>query len=135
MVQLLRAIDYLHSNWIIHRRDLKMSNLLYTNKGQLKLADFGLARVYGDPPRPLTPKVVTLWYRCPELLLGAEIYTTAVDNWAAGCILGELLLGRPIMDGRNEADQLQKMFALLGAPTPRIWPALPRLPHVRSGRV
>eukprot|EP01116_Phalansterium_solitarium_P015799 TRINITY_DN3527_c0_g1_i7.p1 TRINITY_DN3527_c0_g1~~TRINITY_DN3527_c0_g1_i7.p1 ORF type:complete len:194 (-),score=89.36 TRINITY_DN3527_c0_g1_i7:516-1097(-) len=80
LLQLLHAIAYLHDNWIIHR-DLKLSNLLFNNRGQLKLADFGLARVFGYPLRNMTPKVVTLWYRPPELLMGAETYTTAVDMW------------------------------------------------------
>ena len=81
-----------------------MSNLLYNSKGQLKLADFGLARLYGSPAKPLTPKVVTLWYRAPELLLGADIYGPEVDLWAAGCILGELVVHAPLMPGKDEVD-------------------------------
>ncbi|CAM9403977.1 unnamed protein product [Discosporangium mesarthrocarpum] len=134
MLQLLSAMEYLHDHWIIHR-DIKMSNLLYNNKGQLKLADFGLARTYGHSPQEMTPKVVTLWYRCPELLLGASSYSPLVDVWATGCILGELLLGKPLMPGKSDLDQLNKIFKVLGAPSELIWPALPNMPHVRCGKV
>jgi len=67
--QLLEGVKYLHDNWVIHR-DLKTSNILYNNKGDLKICDFGLARQYGSPLRPYAHMVVTLWYRAPELLLG-----------------------------------------------------------------
>ena len=69
MQQLLSGMHYLHENWVLHR-DLKTSNILYSNKGELKICDFGLARQYGSPLRPYTHNVVTLWYRAPELLLG-----------------------------------------------------------------
>ena len=114
MVQLLQAVKYLHDNWMIHR-DLKMSNLLYNSKGQLKLADFGLARFYGSPRKPMTPKVVTLWYRAPELLLGNDTYGPEVDLWAAGCILGEWIDQKPLMPGKDEADQIDHIFRLLGS--------------------
>jgi serine/threonine protein kinase len=141
MVQLLEAIRFLHSNYVLHR-DLKLSNLLYNHRGELKVADFGLARRVGaeyiarggggrirdgtrncthvsfaeqpnSPPCCLTPKVVSLWYRPPELLLGAQYYDSGVDLWGCGCIMGELLRGKPIMDGKNELDQLQKMVRRL----------------------
>ena len=108
LLQLASAIDYLHSNWILHR-DLKTSNLLMNNRGQMKVADFGMARYYGDPPPKLTQLVVTLWYRAPELLLGAERYGAEIDIWSIGCIFGELLAKNPLLQGKNEVDQLSKV--------------------------
>ncbi|KAI8917860.1 cyclin-dependent kinase 10 [Powellomyces hirtus] len=131
MIQLLDGLAYLHDNYIIHR-DLKMTNLLLTSAGVLKIADFGLARTFSLPPTPMTPKVVTLWYRAPELLLGEKTYTTAIDMWSVGCILGELLLCRPLLPGKSERHQLVLTTQLLGTPTPRIWPALPTLPHASA---
>ena len=108
LLQLVSAMEYLHSNWILHR-DLKTSNLLMNNRGQMKVADFGMARYYGDPPPKLTQLVVTLWYRAPELLLGAEKYGTEIDLWSVGCIFGELLTKNPLLQGKNEVDQLSKV--------------------------
>ncbi|KAL8823627.1 MAG: hypothetical protein Q9191_005692, partial [Dirinaria sp. TL-2023a] len=108
LLQLTSAVQYLHDNWILHR-DLKTSNLLMNNRGQIKVADFGMARYFGDPPPPkLTQLVVTLWYRGPELLLSAEKYGTEVDIWSVGCIFGELLAKEPLFQGKNEVDQLSK---------------------------
>lgn len=113
LLQLTSAVEHLHSNWILHR-DLKTSNILMNNRGQIKIADFGMARYYGDPPPKLTQLVVTLWYRSPELLLGAEKYDAKVDMWSVGCIFGELLTKEPLMQGKNEVDQLSKVnFGLL----------------------
>lgn len=109
MIQILSAVRHLHDMYIIHR-DLKMSNLLYNRFGLTKVADFGLAREFGQPPNPMTPKVVTLWYRAPEVLLGCDKYTTAIDLWACGCIFGELLLHEPLFPGRSEMEQLRLIY-------------------------
>lgn len=102
--QLLHGLDHCHSRGVLHR-DIKGSNLLIDNSGILKIADFGLASFF-DPhqTQPLTSRVVTLWYRPPELLLGATRYGAAVDLWSSGCILAELYAGKPIMPGRTEVD-------------------------------
>jgi len=111
----------MHQNWIFHR-DLKTSNLLYSNDGILKICDFGLARKFGNPIRPYTNLVVTLWYRAPELLLGKESYDASIDMWSAGCIMAELILKEPLMMGKGELDQIDKIFRLLGNPTNESWP-------------
>ncbi|KAJ8343909.1 hypothetical protein SKAU_G00312380 [Synaphobranchus kaupii] len=129
VLQLLRGLDYLHHNFILHR-DLKVSNLLMTDKGCVKIADFGLARVYGIPLKPMTPRVVTLWYRAPELLLGSKTQTTAIDMWAVGCILAELLAHKPLLPGGSEIQQVDLIVQLLGTPNENIWPGFSRLPLV-----
>lgn len=131
MLQLFSGLQYLHKNFIVHR-DLKVSNLLLTDKGCLKIADFGLARKYGLPVKPMTPKVVTLWYRAPELLLQSKTQTTAIDMWAAGCILGELLLHKPLLPGRSEIHQLELIVDLLGTPNDSIWPGYSKLPILEN---
>ncbi|KAF5858232.1 hypothetical protein ETB97_004686 [Aspergillus alliaceus] len=134
LFQVLSGLDFLHSQWIMHR-DLKTSNLLMNNRGEIKIADFGMARYYGDPPPKLTQLVVTLWYRAPELLLGAEKYGTEIDMWSIGCIFGELLTKEPLLQGKNEVDQVSKIFALTGPPTPQIWPGFRSLPNAKSLRL
>lgn len=108
LLQILSGIEYLHSHWILHR-DLKTVNLLLNNRGEIKIADFGMARFYGDPPPDLTQLVVTLWYRSPELLLGAEKYGPEIDMWSVGCIFAELLTREPLFQGKDEVDQLSKV--------------------------
>ncbi|XP_032426083.1 cyclin-dependent kinase 11B isoform X1 [Xiphophorus hellerii] len=131
MLQLLRGVRHLHDNWILHR-DLKTSNLLLSHKGILKVGDFGLAREYGSPLKQYTPVVVTLWYRSPELLLGAKEYSTAVDMWSVGCIFGELLTQKPLFPGKSEIDQINKIYKDLGSPSEKIWPGYSELPAVKK---
>ncbi|XP_033625437.1 cyclin-dependent kinase 4-like [Asterias rubens] len=117
--QLITGVDFLHSHRIIHR-DLKPQNILVTCDGQLKLADFGLARVYGFQ-MALTSVVVTLWYRAPEVLLQST-YATPVDLWSVGCIFAELFRRKPLFCGTSDVDQLYKIFDLIGLPHEDDWP-------------
>ncbi|XP_015775023.1 PREDICTED: cyclin-dependent kinase 11B-like [Acropora digitifera] len=119
MIQLLRAVAHLHDNWILHR-DIKASNLLLSNKGILKVGDFGLAREYGSPLKNYTPIVVTLWYRAPELLLGTKEYSTPIDLWSVGCVFAELLTMKPLFPGKSEIDQINRIFKDLGTPSDKI---------------
>ncbi|KAG8082455.1 hypothetical protein GUJ93_ZPchr0014g47246 [Zizania palustris] len=130
MLQLLEGVKYLHDNWVLHR-DLKTSNLLLNNRGELKICDFGLSRQYGSPLKPYTQLVVTLWYRAPELLLGTKEYSTAIDMWSVGCIMAELLAKEPLFNGKTEFEQLDKIFRTLGTPNEKIWPGYAKLPGVR----
>lgn len=98
LLMLLQGLEYMHQNWVLHR-DLKPNNLFLTASGVLKVADFGLATYYGSPSRDLTSRVVTIWYRAPELLFGARGYGVGVDMWAVGCIQAELELRTPLLPG------------------------------------
>lgn len=128
MKQLLSGIEHCHNKGVLHR-DIKSSNLLVSEDGILKIADFGLATHFDpDNPRPMTSQVITLWYRPPELMLGATHYSVGVDLWSVGCVLAELLLGEPIFPGRTEVEQLHKVFKLCGTPADDYCEKL-KLPH------
>uniref|UniRef100_A0A7N0RJ30 cyclin-dependent kinase n=2 Tax=Kalanchoe fedtschenkoi TaxID=63787 RepID=A0A7N0RJ30_KALFE len=131
MLQLLEGIQFLHDNWVIHR-DLKSSNILFNNQGELKICDFGMARQYANPLKPYTALVVTLWYRAPELLFGAKQYSEAVDMWSVGCIMAELLSKEPLFQGKTEVDQIDKIIRLLGTPNDTIWPGFSSLPGSKA---
>jgi cell division cycle 2-like protein len=131
MLDLTSAIEYCHEHWVLHR-DLKTSNLLMNNRGMVQVCDFGLARKYGDPLKPYTNMVVTLWYRPPELLLGGKTYGPALDVWSLGCIFAELVLRQPLLPGRGEFDQIDRIFKLLGTPNESIWPGCQQLPHFKK---
>ncbi|EJF63893.1 Pkinase-domain-containing protein [Dichomitus squalens LYAD-421 SS1] len=138
MKQLLEGTEYMHRNHILHR-DMKAANLLISNDGCLKIADFGLARAF-DPSivrvkedargkeRKYTNCVVTRWYRPPELLLGARQYGGEVDMWGVGCVLGEMFFRKPILPGASDLDQLDKIWQLCGTPTAQSWPEYDLLP-------
>ena len=170
LFQLCRGIAYCHHHRVLHR-DLKPQNLLINREGELKLADFGLARAFGipvrkcvgmggggvarrrrrhqaapslragdagtlgaprqsppPPPSSYTHEVVTLWYRAPDVLMGSRKYSTPVDVWSIGCIFAEMLNGRPLFLGANEADQLDQIFRALGTPDVSSYPGLAELP-------
>lgn len=119
---LLGAIRACHDRWILHR-DLKPGNMLLLKDGTMKLADFGLARIYGTPKTRLSPQAITLWYKPPELLLGATEYSSSADMWSVGCIFAELLLRRPFLQGiQTDLSQLDTIFTVFGTPTETNWP-------------
>ncbi|EST09220.1 Protein kinase domain protein [Kalmanozyma brasiliensis GHG001] len=143
MQQLLEGTLYLHKNRILHR-DMKAANLLINNTGQLQIADFGLARPYRDPGQSWTGKgwtggthrytnmVVTRWYRPPELLAGEKRYGPPIDMWGIGCILAEMVMGKPLFKGTSEINQLELIAKLCGSPNETSFPGWSTLPGVKD---
>ena len=128
MQQLFSALFYIHNSRILHR-DMKSSNVLITKSGVLKLADFGLARAMskGQQSQRYTNRVVTLWYRPPELILGERNYGPPIDIWGAGCIMCEMWTRRPIMQGDSEQKQISLISQLCGSIVPEVWPGVEKL--------
>ena len=121
MWQALKALKFMHSANLLHR-DMKPSNLLLNSDCLMKVADFGLARSFNidghddDGDAVFTDYIATRWYRAPEILLGSNKYSTAVDMWGAGCILGEILAGKPVFAGSSTIQQLELICGLVGKP-------------------
>ncbi|CAJ0954854.1 unnamed protein product, partial [Mesorhabditis belari] len=129
LYQLLRGLTFCHQKKILHR-DLKPQNILLNERGELKLADFGLARAKSVPSRTYSHEVVTLWYRPPDVLLGSTNYSTSLDMWGVGCIMAEMCTGRALFPGsRDVADQLHTIFSIRGTPDTTSWPQVLQLPH------
>ena len=135
MGMLARGVFFCHENFVLHR-DIKPNNLLIAADGEVKLADFGLARSFADPYWNMTHQVITLWYRPPELLYGARHYSGAVDVWSVGMVFAELLLRVPFVPGESDIDQLTKICQSMGTPTESNWPGVSSLPnYISTGEI
>ena len=126
MGMLGRAVWFCHENFVLHR-DIKPNNLLIAADGEVKLADFGLARSFSDPYRAMTSQVITRWYRPPELLFGARFYSGAVDIWSMGMVFAELVLRTPFVPGNTDLHQLELICQAIGTPTEENWPGVSHL--------
>lgn len=127
MNMLSRAVWFCHENFVLHR-DIKPNNLLIAADGEVKLADFGLARSFADPYRAMTSNVITLWYRPPELLFCAKHYSGAVDIWSVGLVFAELIIRVPYLAGETEVMQIKIISQAVGTPTEENWPGVTKLP-------
>lgn len=133
LFQLLTGVAYCHHHRVLHR-DLKPQNLLLNREGDLKLADFGLARAFGIPVRSYTHEVVTLWYRAPDVLMGSRKYSTPLDIWSVGCVFAEMVNGTPLFTGTSEESQLDTIFRHLGTPDESIFPGMAELVSGSGGK-
>ncbi|KAF3919402.1 hypothetical protein ABW21_db0207057 [Orbilia brochopaga] len=127
MLMSLRGLWWCHKSFVLHR-DIKPNNLLLSSSGVLKLADFGLARSFADPYRPMTSNVITRWYRPPELFYGAKFYSSAVDIFSLGLVFCELMLRTPFLPGETDLHQFELICQALGTPTEDNWPGVSHLP-------
>ena len=127
MGMLGRAVWFCHENFVLHR-DIKPNNLLIAADGEVKLADFGLARSFSDPYRPMSHQVITRWYRSPELLYGARFYSGTVDVWSMGLVFAELIIRAPFIPGNTDMHQLELICQAIGTPTEENWPGVSKLP-------
>uniref|UniRef100_A0A7N0ULN5 Protein kinase domain-containing protein n=1 Tax=Kalanchoe fedtschenkoi TaxID=63787 RepID=A0A7N0ULN5_KALFE len=124
MYQLCKGVEFIHAHGVLHR-DLKPHNILMDRATTtLKIADLGLARAFNLPMKKYTHEILTLWYRAPEILLGATHYSTAVDMWSVGCIFAELINKQALFQGDSELQQLLHIFRLLGTPNDEMWPGV-----------
>lgn len=132
MGMLGRGVWFCHESFVLHR-DIKPNNLLIAADGEVKLADFGLARSFADPYMRMTYNVITRWYRPPELLLQARHYSGVVDVWSMGMVFAELILRVPFLPGDSELDQFRKICQNIGTPTEDNWPGVSRLLEDATG--
>ncbi|KAF7596562.1 Cyclin-dependent kinase 12 [Aspergillus hancockii] len=127
--QMFEGLSYLHHRGVLHR-DIKAANILISNRGLLKYADFGLARFFSKSRQlDYTNRVITIWYRPPELLLGETRYGPAVDVWSAACVYVEMFTKKAVFPGEGgEISQLEKLYNCLGTPTRAEWPDIAEMP-------